>query len=191
MNADMGKPASGDDPSFKNWGASERDLSVFDRVLISVLAVSYAQASAPKDLDDYLASLNPEVKQAFLERADNILHSHNKGVLMSAKETDARSTWVEAIKFGVQTNLDDFANSQTQSFRSLDAFVRERTSYKSQAISAFLVALALSIFVGLVRPAVTLFDDIRADFSRHASALKEPNGDPQHTSARQENSPHP
>lgn len=157
--------------AFGDWGAVTEIEGLYDRVLLSVVAVAYAQQNSSDDLKSYIASLKPEVRQAFSSRANDIVGDYNAGLIADLKKERLAASWAEAAQFGIKNYLEDFANAQVQSFRDLDLFVRERTNLKTQAIVAFCVALSLAVFVGAVSHAITVWDDWKAAI---ISTKKEP-----------------
>ncbi|MEI9803534.1 MAG: hypothetical protein WDN48_02425 [Pseudolabrys sp.] len=146
---------------FDDWKSVQAEISLYDRILISIIAISYAQSESSGDLKQYLHSIKPELKVAIKDRAQKLLEKYDEKHFEALKRERIEITWVEAAKFGIDTRLEDFERAQIDSFRNLDAHVRDKTSLKSQAMVAFGTALALAIFVGAVRPAVTIWDDIK------------------------------
>jgi hypothetical protein len=158
--------------AFTNWKDAHQEFTLYDRVLISIISVSYVQSctASTTELNQYLDSLSIEIKNALMQRAEQILLDYKKEIHARARETDVKNTWIESAKYGITEYLDDFAQAQIRSFVNLDALVREKTSIKSQAALAFGVALALAIFVGAVRRAVTIWDDIKEQIWSSAPA---------------------
>lgn len=154
--------SGGIDPVFCDWATLGDSPSLYHRVLVSIVAVSYCQTAATGDLKAYLGSLSAEARQAYSDRADRLLANYAKEIRESLRQDQIETTWVDAAKFGLKAQLDDFADAQNQSFRDLNNYVRDKTSLKSQAWVAFGVALALAILVTAVRPVKTIWDDIRS-----------------------------
>jgi hypothetical protein len=146
--------------AFRDWGKPGSNFTLYDRVLTSIIAVSYSQSEDAKPLNSYISSLSNEAKEAFSDRAAKILSEYSIALRIELQQESVEAKWVDAAKFGLKAHLDDFTDAQNQSFRSLNDYVRDKTSLKSQAWVAFGVALALGVTVSLVRPVRTFVDDI-------------------------------
>jgi hypothetical protein len=145
---------------FGEWNSIPDQLSLYSRVLISEIAVSFAQSGSQETVEKYAADLKSEVRRALSDRAKQIVDKYTSEVTSSLGENAAETTWIDAVKWGIANHLDDFKISQNDSFRDLAEFVRSRTSFHAQAVVAFAAALFLAVFVGVARYAVTIFDDI-------------------------------
>ncbi|MEI9887277.1 MAG: hypothetical protein WDN08_12385 [Rhizomicrobium sp.] len=155
---------------FGEWNSIPDHLSLYSRVLISEIAVSFAQSGGQEKIEKYAADLKPEMRRALCDRAKQIVETYTDEVASSLKQGAVESTWIDAVKWGVASHLEDFAISQNESFRDLSEFIRERTSFRAQAFIAFAVALFLAIFIGATRFAVTIWDDIHPDQISRPSA---------------------
>lgn len=146
---------------FGDWSKIENNnLTLHDRILISILAVSYSQSPKDSKIEEYVAGLNSEIKVAFASLAHDIVANHDIKIDRAIREESIQVSWAEAAKFGLSRYLEDFSVSQNQSYQALDELVRDRTSWRAQLLVAFGVAFALSLFVGLSKYAVTITDDI-------------------------------
>lgn len=144
---------------FDSWSEINKiELDLSDRILISVIMLDYLESDRSVSIEIYTENFSHELRRAWLDRTARIMRDYQFDIEDDYVQKLKGELWLTAVRGGLQSYIDEFAQRQLGAMVELKYFVESRTSWKSQFILGAIVAVFVGVLVGATRIAVTIFD---------------------------------